>query len=334
MSTQTSGALAAGAPAAIAGTPAPGAPAAPPAAAAGAAPAAPAPASAPAANAPAAEGAFVMPKDLTDWGANKGYNAEAMTKYATESPEIYKMMTSYREAERALHAATGADKIIVPKDLTNFKDVAPLLDRLGAPAKGADYKLDVPQGADNQFAITAGDKFAELKLLPEQAAGLNKWWNEYGKSIQTAQAEKTANEGRESIAKLEAEWAGDTTHNSKIAALGFNKMAQDLGMDANRQAEIKNGNNVTLSAYEFAKLSKAYADLAKVGGDSFEGGGEGQGGGVGQSTVTPEGAKAEINRLLADPTFAKKYMAKDEESVKKMNDLYKTAASGGITSTR
>jgi hypothetical protein len=264
-----------------------------------------------------------------DWGANKGYNKETLSKLATEHPDFYKMATSYRETEKLLHAATGADKIVMPKDTADFTQLAPVLDKLGAPQKAADYKLEVPQGVDGAFALNASEKFAELKLLPHQAKGLNEWWNNQSSEIIKQQATKEADDGRASAAKLEAEWGADTAHNSKIAGAGFRKLAADIGMDANRMAEIEAGHSVKLSAYEFAKLTKAYGEIAKVGGDKFEG--DNAGGGSNNGTHTPESAKAEIKRLTADPAFAAKIFKKDAEAKKQLDDLYKVAGNGGVT---
>lgn len=272
-----------------------------------------------AASAPGDAG-FQLPSELADWGASKGYSKETLS-----TPEGYKMATSYREMEKLMGQMSGADKIVMPKDLADFKNVTPVLEKLGAPTKASDYRMEVPQGHDSAFATNASEWFAEARLLPAQAAVINQRWNEFASKLQQQSLESESNEGRESVTKLETEWAGDVKINSEIASRGLKAAAEAIGMDANRVEEIKNGNSVKLSAYEFAKLMKYVGDISKVSGDTFEGGDSKGGAGT---SHTPESAKKEIDRLTNDPDFASRLLRKDGEAKKQLDALYKIAGQG------
>lgn len=268
---------------------------------------------------------FTPPAELLDWGANKGLDKTLMTDLYTKHPEIYKMATSYRDTEKMV----GADKIVMPKDLNDMAQVAPALDRLGAPKSGADYKIEMPQGGDSDFVLKAGEMFAANKILPSQATGLVKAYNDYATSRMQADAAQEHTKAVTELDALSKEWGTADPINKEVSARGFGQLQKAIGMTPERAEALKTGDSAKLTAAEFVRITKYIGDLVKVNGDTFETSGAdktGTGGGM-----TADAAKAEITRLESDGAFARKLLSNDADAKKKMDDLYKLAGGGGVT---
>lgn len=98
--------------------------------------------------------------------------------------------------------------------------------KLGAPENADGYKLEVPEGQDPVFSKLAAGKFAELGLLPQQAEGLVKWWNEQAGATSKA-AEKA--EADAVVAQQAKAKEDDAALRNEFQGEGYAKMKETAG---------------------------------------------------------------------------------------------------------
>lgn len=264
-----------------------------------------------------------LSQEMMDWGMTKGFQNADLQKMAAD-PQAYKMLTSYREAERMLGSFQSGDKLIIPKEPGDKAAWDSVYARLGRPETADQYKMEIPQGADGNFALEAGKWFHEAGLNQAQAETLNKHWNGYVAGFVEQQNKALAEQAATEVTNLEKEWGANLKLNSELATRGLNVIGKELALTGDRIEAIRNGDNVTLSAAEALKLFRLVGDIGKTTGDTFEGSGPGQRG-TGLS-MTPEAAKVRLNTLQNDPAFYKRLMNNDAEAVKERDGLLKTIA--------
>lgn len=284
-----------------------------------------APAAAPAGGAaPPAQGTtapITLPPEFSDWGKSKGYNEDTM-KLASTNPEVYKVMSSYREAEKMIGQLNGADRISLPKDMTDRAAMDAVYAKLGRPNAATDYKFEVPQGGDNQFALKAGEVFHKVGLNQTQVAEINKWWNAEATAVQERMKADRTTRDNQQIEALNKEWGGDAAGKKEIATRGGKLAAEKLGITESMQEAMADAIGVGPTT----KLLHMLGDLAKLAGDKFEGGGPGQRD-TGLS-MTPEQATARIELLKKDTTFQEKRKKGDAASVSEWKQLHEIKAKG------
>jgi hypothetical protein len=246
--------------------------------------------------------------DFIEWGKSKGYVDTDLQKIAAD-PLGFKVLTSYREAERHLGTLQGADKVILPKDASDKSAWDVVYTKLGRPASPSGYKFDMPQGTDGNFALTAGSWFHEAGLSQNQAILLNKQWNGY---VQT----ETQRQQQDLSARAAAE----------VATRGLHLMGKELGLPPERIEAIKNSDQVVLTAGEALKLFRLMGELGKTTGDSFEGGGTGNRG-QGLSMTSGE-AQARLNQLQNDRSFYERLQRGDAQAVRERNELFRLIGRG------
>lgn len=268
----------------------------------------PAPAPAPA---PAPSPAPAPAPALFDWKAS-GLDADNLgyvqnKGFATPADAI----TSYRHLETLL----GAPKDQIIRLPTDDKPEAwnPVYDRLGRPKDAADYKLPVPQGADDAFAKTAASWFHENGLNTKQAQGLAGKWNEYAVTQRAANETATNERHGAEIAALKTEWGAAFTENSAVV----DRAAQAFGMTTEHLAGLKSAMGPA-AAMKFLHAigSKVATD------DSFVGGG------TRSNTfgaLTPAAAQSRIAELRADTAWTAKYVSGDREARMEMDRLHRFA---------
>ncbi len=117
-------------------------------------------------------------------------------------PESYreeKSLTNFNNMEdfvkSYLHAQkmVGADKIPVPNKHSTDEDWNEVFKRLGAPSSPDDYKYDFKDQELDQGQVSEFNKTAhKLGLLPKQAEGLIKFYNEMNGNIAASQEQQAA----------------------------------------------------------------------------------------------------------------------------------------------
>jgi hypothetical protein len=205
------------------------------------------------------------------------------------------LYTSYRNLE----SLTGLPPERIVK-LPGAKDApeawGEVFTRLGKPAKAEEYKIDVPQGADPNFAKEMAPLLHGADLTQAQAAKLAAGWNK----VQEAKAQQVQAEHATQAAKLKSEWGGEF---DKKAAL-VDKAATQFGMTAEMVTALKN------AVGPYAAMNFLHNIGAKLGVEAshIDNGNPNKGFGDG---LTPDQARARISELRQDKDFAARFASND-----------------------
>ena len=196
---------------------------------------------------------------ITDWKANLSDEIRA-DKSLENIKDIEGLAKSYVHAQKLV----GSDKIPVPNKFATDKDWDAVYEKLGRPADAAGYKYDLPedQKIDEASLKNFSDQAHKLGLLPGQANGMVKFYNEMtAASLQ--ESETTAVAAREaSSSKLKKEWGQAFDQKiSQAANLAKSVGASEL-FNTNMADGTKLGDNPI--------MIKAFAELAgKMGEDNI-----------------------------------------------------------------
>ena len=199
------------------------------------------------------------PQATTDWKASLSEEVRS-DKSLENIKDIEGLAKSYVHAQKMV----GSDKISVPNKYATDKDWDAVYEKLGRPKSADGYKYDLPQ--DKQVDEASLKEFSsqahKLGLLPTQANGVVKFYNEMtAKSIQDADSKALA--ARETSTKeLKQEWgqAFDQKIN-QAATLAKSVGATEL-FDTNLADGAKLGDHPV--------MIKAFAELAgKMGEDTI-----------------------------------------------------------------
>tara|TARA_R110001592_G_scaffold245816_8_gene507376 strand:+ start:2381 stop:3223 length:843 start_codon:yes stop_codon:yes gene_type:complete len=202
----------------------------------------------------------VTPEALSsDWKENLSDEIKA-DKSLENIKDIEGLAKSYVHAQKLV----GADKIPVPNKYATEKDWESVYEKLGRPKTAAEYKYELPENQEiNQQAL---DNFSEqahkLGLLPGQANGMVKFYNDM-MSQGLQEADGKATEARENGTKqLKQEWGQAFEQNiSKASTLAKSVMDADF-LNTNLADGTKLGDHPT--------IIKAFANLAsKMGEDNI-----------------------------------------------------------------
>lgn len=221
-----------------------------------------------------------LPDELRQAVASKGYQTPS------------ELARAYFELEPKI----GAKGVIVPKPEAPKEAWAAFNKAVGVPEAPSQYEIAVPEGEQvteelKAFHSEVRGWFHEAGLRPDQAALINKRWNEHvGKATEANKAAETK-AGDEALSALRQEWGG--SYDAKVAA----------GKQAARQFGTPEVLDKLEGIIGTAPLIKMFAAIGEaLGDDSAQPTGEG-----GQLINTPADAKAEIKRLKADEDFRKAF---------------------------
>ena len=199
------------------------------------------------------------PETSTDWKVNLSDDVKA-DKSLENIKDINALAKSYIHAQKMV----GSDKIPVPNKYATEDDWNAVYEKLGRPKTADGYKFDLPQ--DKQVDEVSLKEFSsqahKLGLLPGQAQGMVKFYNEItAKSLQDADSKALA--ARETSTKeLKQEWGQAFDQKvSQAATLAKSVGATEL-LDTNLADGTKLGDHPV--------MIKAFAELAnKMGEDSI-----------------------------------------------------------------
>jgi len=199
------------------------------------------------------------PQATTDWKASLSEEIRS-DKSLENIKDIEGLAKSYVHAQKMV----GADKIPVPNKYATEKDWDAVYEKLGRPKSADGYKFDLPQ--DKQVDEVSLKEFStqahKLGLLPGQAQGMVKFYNEMtAKSLQDADSKALA--ARENSTKeLKQEWGQAFDQKVSQAAILAKSVGATELLDTNLADGTKLGDHPV--------MIKAFAELAnKMGEDSI-----------------------------------------------------------------
>ena len=199
------------------------------------------------------------PETSTDWKVSLSDDVKA-DKSLENIKDINALAKSYIHAQKMV----GSDKIPVPNKFATEDDWNAVYEKLGRPKTADGYKFDLPQ--DKQVDEVSLKEFSsqahKLGLLPNQAQGMVKFYNEItAKSLQDADS-KALTARETSTKELKQEWGQAFDQKvSQAATLAKSVGATEL-LDTNLADGTKLGDHPV--------MIKAFAELAnKMGEDSI-----------------------------------------------------------------
>jgi len=198
------------------------------------------------------------PQAITDWKASLSEEVRS-DKSLENIKDIEGLAKSYVHAQKMV----GSDKIPVPNKYATEDDWNAVYEKLGRPKTADGYKFDLPQDKQvDEVSLKFSSQAHKLGLLPSQAQGMVKFYNEItAKSLQDADNKALA--ARETSTKeLKQEWGQAFDQKvSQAATLAKSVGATEL-LDTNLADGTKLGDHPV--------MIKAFAELAnKMGEDSI-----------------------------------------------------------------
>jgi len=195
----------------------------------------------------------------TDWKESLSDELRA-DKSLENIKDVEGLAKSYVHAQKLV----GADKIPVPNKYATEDDWNAVYEKLGRPADPNGYKYDLPedQKIDETALKSFSDQAHKLGLLPGQANGMVKFYNEMtAASLQEADTKATA--AREaSSTELKKEWG--QAFDQKITQAA--NLAKSVGATELFNANMADGTKLG----DHPVMIKAFAELAgKMGEDTI-----------------------------------------------------------------
>ena len=195
----------------------------------------------------------------TDWKASLSKDIRA-DKSLENIKDIEGLAKSYVHAQKLV----GADKIPVPNKFATEKDWDAVYQRLGRPEDPSGYKYDLPedQNLDAEALNSFSDQAHKLGLLPGQANGVVKFYNDL-QAASLQEQDSVAVAARENSTKeLKQEWG--QAYDQKINQAS--NLAQTVGASALFDTNLADGTKLG----DHPVMIKAFAELAaKMGEDSI-----------------------------------------------------------------
>jgi hypothetical protein len=159
---------------------------------------------------------------------------------------------SYLHAQKLV----GADKIPVPNKHSTEEDWNEVFKRLGAPETPEDYKYNFKDVELDQNQVQEFNKAAHrLGLLPKQAEGLIKFYNEMNGNNAASQEEAAAQAQLQTETELKKEYGPQF---SKRLDQAKKLAVNSLGSDFLENTYLKDGSRLG----DNIKVIKAFSDLA------------------------------------------------------------------------
>ena len=195
----------------------------------------------------------------TDWKASLSEDIRA-DKSLENIKDIEGLAKSYVHAQKLV----GADKIPVPNKFATEKDWDAVYQKLGRPEDATGYKYDLPedQNLDAEALNSFSDQAHKLGLLPGQANGVVKFYNDAMSKIQQNQDSVAVAARENSTKELKQEWG--QAYEQKINQAS--NLAQTVGASALFDTNLADGTKLG----DHPVMIKAFAELAaKMGEDSI-----------------------------------------------------------------
>ena len=191
---------------------------------------------------------------------------------------------SYLHAQKMV----GADKIPVPNKHSTDEDWNEVFKRLGAPGSPDDYKYDFKdQEMDSQQVQEFNKTAHRLGLLPKQAEGLIKFYNEMNGNIAANQEEQAAQAQLNVETELKKEFGPQFNKRlDQAKRLAVNSLGQDFLENTYLKDGSRLGDNLTVIK-AFSSLADKLSEDPIIQGD-------------GSSYITAKDIEKEITELTQE----------------------------------
>ncbi|MDR1195590.1 MAG: hypothetical protein LBL00_03835 [Endomicrobium sp.] len=223
--------------------------------------------------------------------------------------DIAGVVGAYMNAEKLI-GAPAEEMLRMPKADSKPEEWDAFYARLGKPATVEDYKIELPQGADDSFLKTITPLFLKNGLTLKQAQGLTKDYNDMAAKLQTESdaAYKTQTEG--ATAKLRSEFG--QSYDSKVE-LG-RRAAQAFGFTPDEISGIEKALGFENTMRRFIRMGEAVTEEAVIKnlGNAAAAGGFG---------MSPAQAQAKIEQLKTDKEWTARYIAGGLKERQEMDGL-------------
>jgi len=256
---------------------------------------APAPASTTAASAPVMTGSGSF-----DW-KTAGVNDEGLALIGDRQwKNPGDLVTSYRNLEKL--TGVPPDRLLkLPTEKDGPDAYKPIFQKLGMPETADKYVVPVPEGDKGDFAKVARDWFHGANMTQSQVTKLAEQWNTHQATQAKMQQEAIETRNMTDVTELKKSWGTDYDSNAQLV----DRAAEAFDIDQTMLDALK----------QVAGPRKAMEFLYKVGKklgveDSTV---PGMGSRDTSTSMTPEMAKAEMDRLKSDKTFAQLFVSKDAQ---------------------
>lgn len=220
-----------------------------------------------------------------------------------DSPE--KVLKSYSDLEKL--RGVPADKLLrLPDSMEDADSMGAVYDKLGRPTAADGYTVEgMEQGKENQWFFDAMHKAGVSNANAGQVSAAINAQLEAHNAFETQQF---ANQAQVEMQELKTEWgqAYDAKHAGALAIVSKLELTEAEVGSMERAIGTKNLMN------KLAAMGAMIGEATVVEGQGASGGGF--------QTLTPEGARAERDRLNADPEFVKRLMSPDKTVRQKAMD--------------
>lgn len=246
-----------------------------------------------------------------DWTASfdEGTRGFIQTKGWKSPADV---LGSYQNLEKLMGADKAGRGVVMPKDDAPAEEWAAFYNRLGRPEAPDQYKIPVPDGADDGFAKTAANWFHEAGLTPKQAETLAAKWNEHMGGTQQQQQAQFEQQSAIDLQDLQKAWGDQFEAKAELAR----RARRESGLsDAEGQA-IERALGLKKAAEVFAMLGKQFAEAPMKGGEGAPRANFG---------ATPEDARARISALKQDAGWTAKYLSGDADARSEFERLHRIA---------
>jgi hypothetical protein len=233
-----------------------------------------------------------------------------------KSPED--AVKSYSELQRLV----GVPKerlLTLPEKDDDAEGWNSIYQRLGRPEKMEDYGLDKLQNSDPEYAKAIAEVMHRSGVSKKQAQSIVEGHTKFLDGYLARQAEAQRIKNETETQQLRTEWADQYQPTVERGGQAVKELWGDQADTIMQALQDKLG--VIGAAKAIAKLAD------KAGEGTFRTSGEGTGGNSGMG-YSPDGAKAEVARLKADPEFQKSFINGDVSARQKLSRLMQIAYPG------
>lgn len=217
------------------------------------------------------------------------------------------VVDSYRNMEKLM--GVPKERLLKLPDKEDAPEWGDIYQRLGRPEKPDGYKLELPEGANKEFAEWAQERFHALGLTRKQGEALSAEWNKYMTEQGAKMSLEQEQRSKEEVAALKREWGSDFDRNTQAV----DAAATALGLDEKQVAALGQALGKAQTLKLLHKISASTSEAGFVSGDAPGG------------AMSANQAKLKIQELQSDREFGKRLVTGELQAKNLWDSLHKTA---------